>query len=321
MITIPTRLHQQPNSAVTAQKMLVRFLSETSTKGLSKATIKNYRSDLNQFIEFSQTSNLEALLSRSQVIMFIRFQIQKGLKANSVIRKIASITQFALWNHEQKFYSGDVEWLRLLTHRRALESSNLDQLTVEPAQPQPTALPQTPQLPQEQTEAGPSLVSLLGIALLDLAGLLKNGVKRLSHPLRLAASMAAILFLLTSFLAESFSLGQTISQVSNYLANVPSRVVDQLFPITEEETLLAKDSQAWNKGQVLASADDLRKSILLFHIPTNFTSSVSVADLRADQLMVSDDTTLNGQLTLGGNVSGDGVTVDLGGGQVLASNI
>lgn len=98
------------------------FLESMERKGNSHATIKNYRSDIQQFINHNQISDPNQLFQKSQIIAFILSQNQKGLKLNSVIRKIASITQFAFWSKNNGYYDGDLSWFEEINNRHYLQS-------------------------------------------------------------------------------------------------------------------------------------------------------------------------------------------------------
>lgn len=84
--------------------LLKKYLKSLSNEHCSSATIRNYRSDIQQFFEFVDDDSLEKILKKAKLNAFLSYQKQKGLKESSIKRKLASITQFSLWiqKHGQK---------------------------------------------------------------------------------------------------------------------------------------------------------------------------------------------------------------------------
>ncbi|HYD34822.1 MAG TPA: site-specific integrase [Vitreimonas sp.] len=66
----------------------------------SKATVRNYRSDINQFFDFCQTTEVSEALTKPKLQAFEQHQSLKGLQPSSIKRKVSSITQFGQWLHK-----------------------------------------------------------------------------------------------------------------------------------------------------------------------------------------------------------------------------
>ncbi|HQL11322.1 MAG TPA: site-specific integrase, partial [Candidatus Woesebacteria bacterium] len=79
------------NSAKEIQKHLNSYLLAVKNTGCSAATIRNYKSDIKQFLDFLGENNLEALGSKPKLLAFAKYQREKGLKDSSIKRKIVSI--------------------------------------------------------------------------------------------------------------------------------------------------------------------------------------------------------------------------------------
>ena len=76
---------------------LHEYLLALKAEHCSASTIKNYRSDINQFLDFVQESEISRAVTKPNVKVFIAEQAKKGLKTSSIRRKLVSIVQFALW--------------------------------------------------------------------------------------------------------------------------------------------------------------------------------------------------------------------------------
>jgi hypothetical protein len=63
----------------------------------SASTLKNYRSDINQFLRFANKSQLSELMAKPKVAEFLENEQTKGLAESSVRRKRTSISLFATW--------------------------------------------------------------------------------------------------------------------------------------------------------------------------------------------------------------------------------
>lgn len=76
---------------------LHEYLLALKDEDCSSSTIKNYRSDINQFFGFVNETEVQKVFTKPKVELFIASQAQKGLKESSIRRKLVSIIQFALW--------------------------------------------------------------------------------------------------------------------------------------------------------------------------------------------------------------------------------
>ncbi len=96
---------------------LHQFLGSLKFENKSSSTIKNYRSDISQFISLVEAKKITALFSQENIKKFVKDQFSKNLKASSVKRKLISIAQFAAWAENEKlienvsFWISDVESL------------------------------------------------------------------------------------------------------------------------------------------------------------------------------------------------------------------
>jgi hypothetical protein len=110
-------------SSAQIEAALLNFLDSLSNQNCSNATIRNYRSDIRQFYKHVQIEELKEIFTKSILADFIFAQKQKGLKDSSVTRKIASITQFALWSKQEGLISQDVAWLTQATIESLLKKT------------------------------------------------------------------------------------------------------------------------------------------------------------------------------------------------------
>jgi hypothetical protein len=117
-----TSAHEDFSSAQ-IEAALINFLETLSNQNCSNATIRNYRSDIKQFYKHAQLEEIKEIFSKKVLKDFVLFQKQKGLKDSSVTRKIASITQFALWSKQQGLISQDVSWMTQATIESLLKFS------------------------------------------------------------------------------------------------------------------------------------------------------------------------------------------------------
>jgi fibronectin-binding autotransporter adhesin len=76
---------------------LHEYLLALRAEDCSDSTVKNYRSDINQFFSFTNETEVEKVFTKPKTELFIAAQAQKGLKESSIRRKLVSIVQFALW--------------------------------------------------------------------------------------------------------------------------------------------------------------------------------------------------------------------------------
>ena len=96
------------NRSNNAQEHLKNYLLAVGKTGCSKSTIRNYRSDINQFLSFLESNDLDDLKSKPKLVAFAQYQRDKGLKENSIKRKLVSVTQFKLWLKEQGLLSSEI---------------------------------------------------------------------------------------------------------------------------------------------------------------------------------------------------------------------
>lgn len=90
---------------------LHEYLLALRHDGCSDSTIRNYRSDIKQFIEFTDVDTVKELFIKPKLVKFVKSQLEKGLKTSSITRKVASITQFGLWAQHEELIGGDLSWL------------------------------------------------------------------------------------------------------------------------------------------------------------------------------------------------------------------
>ncbi|HPR13853.1 MAG TPA: site-specific integrase, partial [Candidatus Woesebacteria bacterium] len=96
------------NSAKEIQKHLNSYLLAVKNTGCSAATIRNYKSDIKQFLDFLGENNLEALGSKPKLLAFAKYQREKGLKDSSIKRKIVSIGQFKNWLKDEGLLKSEI---------------------------------------------------------------------------------------------------------------------------------------------------------------------------------------------------------------------
>jgi len=118
---------KSPNHQIT--NLLKNYLLALQLTGCSVATIKNYRSDINQFLEFGGENQLEKAVTKPKLELFASSQVKKGLKIASVLRKLTSVTQFGLWARKQGMsVEAEIEWPHYIIERieKGLAASRLD---------------------------------------------------------------------------------------------------------------------------------------------------------------------------------------------------
>ncbi|PIR63589.1 MAG: hypothetical protein COU64_03990, partial [Candidatus Pacebacteria bacterium CG10_big_fil_rev_8_21_14_0_10_40_26] len=76
---------------------LHEYLLALKADNCSSSTIKNYRSDINQFVSFTNETEVEKAFTKPKAELFIAAQANKDLKESSIRRKLVSIVQFSLW--------------------------------------------------------------------------------------------------------------------------------------------------------------------------------------------------------------------------------
>ncbi len=96
---------------------LSEYLLALKSANCSTSTIKNYRSDINQFIEFSKSAELTKTLTKQKVLEFIRSQRSSNLAGATIKRKLVSLAQFSLWLETLGVVTaGTYSWLENLSH-------------------------------------------------------------------------------------------------------------------------------------------------------------------------------------------------------------
>ncbi len=85
------------NADVQANEALEKYLLALKHNNCSPATIRNYKSDIKQFCDFSENDNLEIILTKPKLQAFIESQKAKQLALATIKRKLISIAQFSLW--------------------------------------------------------------------------------------------------------------------------------------------------------------------------------------------------------------------------------
>lgn len=80
--------------------VLPNFELALTRANCSKATIRNYRSDINQFLTFCQSSDTRLVFSKNQIELFKVYQEENGLTYSSIRRKLSSLSQLANWMRE-----------------------------------------------------------------------------------------------------------------------------------------------------------------------------------------------------------------------------
>ena len=98
-----------------ASEQLEDFLVNLEVDESSKSTIKNYKSDISQLISFVGDLSLASVITEENLGKFIEHQKSKGLKLNSIKRKIVSISQFATWAEKRGDLKNVLFWLNNLS--------------------------------------------------------------------------------------------------------------------------------------------------------------------------------------------------------------
>lgn len=87
----------KPNHDHQASEVLENYLLALKHNHCSAATIRNYKSDINQFLSFSGEDDLKIILTKPKLTSFIESQQAKALAPATIKRKLISIAQFSLW--------------------------------------------------------------------------------------------------------------------------------------------------------------------------------------------------------------------------------
>lgn len=110
---------------------LDEYLLALSSNDCSNSTIKNYRSDIKQFLTYAGSNQLDLAISKPKVQAFISFEQDKGLRPSSITRKLVSLTQFAFWAAQTGWLTRDVRWLESASVENLSKTSDTHQ-TREP---------------------------------------------------------------------------------------------------------------------------------------------------------------------------------------------
>ncbi|MBP7768374.1 hypothetical protein KA082_00870 [Candidatus Woesebacteria bacterium] len=114
--TLTTLLNEQTTHSTHAKEAILRFfarypISQASvlirqfvlalaSTGCSSSTIRNYRSDINQFFVFANNFELDNTLVKPKLEQFVLNENQNGSSIATIKRKLSSLTQFSLWLEE-----------------------------------------------------------------------------------------------------------------------------------------------------------------------------------------------------------------------------
>jgi len=102
---------------------LQEFLLALKKDGCSNSTVKNYRSDISQFIDFCDENEIESLLTKTKLDNFYRYQKENKLKDSTIKRKMSSIVQFGIWLKAEAIIAQPPEWLKAGFVYEALEKN------------------------------------------------------------------------------------------------------------------------------------------------------------------------------------------------------
>ncbi|MBU1967361.1 site-specific integrase, partial [Patescibacteria group bacterium] len=94
-----------------ANVFLHEYLLAVKQNDCSPATVRNYRSDIRQYVRFTQTGQLADLFTKPKLAEFVAYQLEKGLKESSVTRKLSSISQFGWWLQTEGLIEHDLKWM------------------------------------------------------------------------------------------------------------------------------------------------------------------------------------------------------------------
>ena len=90
------------------QTHLKQYLLAVEKTGCSSSTLRNYKSDINQFLDFLGDFDLSAFGNKPKLLAFAHYQRDKGLKEASIKRKLISITQFKIWLKQQGILKSEI---------------------------------------------------------------------------------------------------------------------------------------------------------------------------------------------------------------------
>jgi hypothetical protein len=113
---VPNKMPTIQNKINSSHKVLENFLLSLEVDNHSPATIKNYKSDISQYFEFNQSSDLDKIITQEKITEFVVAQRKAGLKPSSIKRKMTSITQFSLWAEKRGNLHNISAWIHQLPY-------------------------------------------------------------------------------------------------------------------------------------------------------------------------------------------------------------
>ncbi len=114
------------NVAKEIEKNLNNYLLAVKKSGRSKTTIRNYKSDIKQFLDFLGEKNLDGLGSKPKLLAFAKYQREKGLKDSSIKRKIVSVSQFKNWLKKEGLLKSEIPLAPKKDNSDTKDSKNID---------------------------------------------------------------------------------------------------------------------------------------------------------------------------------------------------
>ena len=104
---LPTLFHEFVRQYAISQAGvgLHAYLLALQDSGRLPVTIKNYRSDIGQFLTFHSNKSLDAIVQKSEVIRFVEFEKNRGSSETTIRRKLVSVGQFCNWLSENGWIS------------------------------------------------------------------------------------------------------------------------------------------------------------------------------------------------------------------------
>ncbi len=119
------------------------FLLALKDDGCSSSTIRNYRSDISQFLSFSNQTEVANAITKPKVAEFVAYQRSKGLQDSSIERKLKSLNQFGEWLHREMILTNNP----LGEYRVEMyEAKDKNQLTTTPVVTPSAHTPHTPHI-------------------------------------------------------------------------------------------------------------------------------------------------------------------------------
>ncbi|MEN8253481.1 MAG: site-specific integrase, partial [Patescibacteria group bacterium] len=334
------------------QVFLLEFLDNLAAKKTTKKTIRNYRSDIKQFIRSAKSTAVAKLLTREKLDKFVEAQVKKGLKSSSINRKLSSITRFAQFIEEELIVKNDLSWLTGHKYKPLQIKTSVKPSPFSGEGPLASAREGEATAGKVKTFGLTSLVPpTAGLEFLSTSGKRSNTTpgmtldelpltnlstgedfkkSRISHEtLNSKAKItqaqaaqikqlkkanffkAAILSLVVLFLFSFQSMTDfantqlTQTKTGNFISRTIENISQPWNWLTNKQNESDKNylTQA-KRGNILGAKEDLTKSKLLFHIPTNFNAAVEVLNLSiAETLDVTGDSDLGGDLTVDGDTT------------------